>query len=114
MGAVLPQEQHGIIRVVVYASKTFEAAERQYCTTRKKLAAVIYALKEFRHYVVDGVFFLLRTDHGALTSLFKPPEPIQQQARYLNFLADYNFEIQHRTGSQHGNSDGFSRRPCGS
>ena len=54
----------------------------------------------------------LRTDHGALTSLFKVPIPIQQQARYLNILADYNFEIQHRPGTQHGNSDGLSRRPC--
>ena len=85
-----------------------------YCTTRKELAAVIYALKKFRHYVLDGKLFLLRTDHGALTSLFKVPVPIQQQARYLSFLADYNFEIQHRAGSQHGNSDGLSRRPCGS
>ena len=114
MGAVLQQEQHGTVRVIAYASKTFDAAERMYCTTRKELAAVIYALKMFRHYVVGGVLFLLRTDHGALTSLFKTPEPIQQQARYLNFLADYNFEIQHRAGSQHGNSDGLSRRPCGS
>ena len=114
MGAVLQQEQHGTVRVIAYASKTFDAAERQYCTTKKKLAAVIYALKEFRHYVVGGVRFLLRTDHGALTSLLKTPEPIQQQARYLNFLADYNFEIQHRAGSQHGNSDGLSRRPTSS
>ena len=64
--------------------------------------------------MLGGVLFLLRTDHGALTSLFKTPEPIQQQARYLNLLAEYNFEIQHRAGSQHGNSDGLSRRPCGS
>ena len=102
MGAVLQQEQQGIVWVIAYASKTFDAAERMYCTTRTELAAVIYALKIFRHYVVGGVPFLLRTDHGALTSLFKTPEPIQQQARYLNFLADYNFEIQHRAGSQHG------------
>ena len=114
MGAVLQQEQHGTIRVIAYASKTFDAAKRQYCTTRKELAALIYALKEFRHYVMGGVFFSLRTDHGALTSLFKTPESIQQQARYLDFLADYNFEIQHRAGSQRGNSDGLSRRPCGS
>ena len=114
MGAVLQQEQFGTVRVIAYASKTFDASERMYCTTRKELAAVIYALKEFRHYVLGGALFLLRTDHGALTSLFKVPVPIQQQARYLNFLADYNFEIQHRAGSQHGNSDGLSRRPCGS
>ena len=113
MGAVLQQEQNGTIRVISYASKTFDAAERQYCTTRKELAAVIYALKTFRHYVLGVEKFLLRTDHGALTSLFRVPVPIQQQARYLNFLADYNFEIQHRAGIYHGNSDGLSRRPCG-
>ena len=86
MGAVLQQEQHGTVRVIAYASKTFDAAERQYCTTRKELAAVIYALKEFRHYVLGGVHFLLRTDHGALTSLFRTPVPIQQQARYLKLF----------------------------
>ena len=113
MGAVLQQEQNGTVRVISYASKTFDAAERQYCTTRKELAAIIYALKTFRHYVLGVEKFLLRTDHGALTSLFRVPVPIQQQARYLNFLADYNFEIQHRAGINHGNSDGLSRRPCG-
>ena len=113
MGAVLQQEQNGTVRVISYASKTFDAAERQYCTTRKELAAVIYALKTFRHYILGVEKFLLRTDHGALTSLFRVPVPIQQQARYLNFLADYNFEIQHRAGINHGNSDGLSRRPCG-
>ena len=114
MAAVLQQEQDGVIRVIAYASKTFNGPERQYCTTRKELAAAIYALKEFRNYVLGGVHFVLRTDHGALTSLFKVRVPIQQQARYLNFLADYNFEIQHRAGTLHGNSDGLSRRPCGS
>ena len=112
MGAVLQQEQNGVNRVIAYASKTFDAAQMHYCTTRKELAAVIFALKEFRHYLLGGKRFLLRTDHGALTSLFKVPIPIQQQARYLNILADYNFEIQHRPGTQHGNSDGLSRRPC--
>ena len=112
MGAVLQQEQNGVNRVIAYASKTFDAAQMHYCTTRKELAAVIFALKEFRHYLMGGKRFLLRTDHGALTSLFKVPIPIQQQARYLNILADYNFEIQHRPGTQHGNSDGLSRRPC--
>ena len=43
MGAVLQQEQFGTIRVIAYASKTFDASERMYCTTRKELAAVIFA-----------------------------------------------------------------------
>ena len=112
MGAVLQQEPDGVNRVIAYASKTFDSAQKQYCTTRKQLAAVIFALKEFRHYLLGGKLFLLRTDHGALTLLFKVPLPIQQQTRYLNILADYNFDIQHRPGTQHGNSDGLSRQPC--
>ena len=76
MGAVLQQEQNGTVRVIAYSSKTFDAAQRQYCTTRKELAAVIHAFKEFRHCVLGVKHFLLRTDHGALTSLFKVPEPI--------------------------------------
>ena len=112
MGAVLQQEQDGVVRVIAYASKIFNSAQRQYCTTRKELAAIIYALKEFRHYVEGRTRFLLRTDHGALTSLFKTPVPMMQTSGYLNFLANFNFEIQHRPGLQHGNSDDMSRRPC--
>ena len=57
--AVLQQEQNGIIRVISYASKTFDSAERQICTTRKEFAAVIYALKTFRHYVLGADKFLI-------------------------------------------------------
>ena len=60
MGAVLQQEQNGTVRVIAYSSKTFDAAQRQYCTTRKELAAVIHALKEFRHYVLGVKHFLLQ------------------------------------------------------
>jgi hypothetical protein len=112
MGAVLQQEQGDQTRVIAYASKTFQAGERNYCTTRKELAAIIFALKEFSHYLTGRKRFLLRTDHGALTSLFKAKEPISQQARYLGLLASFNFEVRHRAGVLHGNSDGLSRRPC--
>ena len=37
-----------------------------------------------------------------------------QQARWLDLLAEYDFRIEHRAGSQHNNSDSLSRRPCGS
>ena len=112
MGTVLQQEQDGVVRVIAYASKIFNSARRQYGTTKEELAAIIYALKEFRHYVEGRTRFLLRTDHGALTSLFKTPVSMMQTSGYLNFLANFNFEIQHRPGLQHGYSDAMSRRPC--
>ena len=113
LGAVLQQRQEGKLRVIAYASKVMDPAERNYCTTRKELLGIIYGLQTFRHYLL-GSQFLLRTDHSALTSLLKSPEPVGQQARWLDVLAEYDFRIEHRAGSQHNNSDSLSRRPCGS
>ena len=86
LGAVLQQEQHGRTVVIAYASRALLAAEKSYCTTRKELLGVIYGLKKFRHYLL-GNHFLLRTDHSALTSLLRSPEPVSQLARWLDLIA---------------------------
>ena len=54
---------------------------------------------------------MVRTDHAALQWLRKTPEPMGQQARWLTFIEQFNFEIQHRIGTKHGNADSLSRRP---
>ena len=69
LGWVLQQEQDGMLKVIAYASRVLQTAERNYCTTRKELLAVIYGLKHFRQFLL-GRRFVCRTDHAALTSLF--------------------------------------------
>lgn len=34
-------------------------------------------------------------------------------ARWIERLGNYDIDIKHRPGTQHGNADGLSRRPCG-
>jgi len=34
-----------------------------------------------------------------------------QMARWLSYIEQFDFEIQHRAGSKHGNADGLSRTP---
>ena len=34
-----------------------------------------------------------------------------QLARWLTFIEQFDFEIEHRAGTKHGNADGLSRRP---
>ncbi|GBN18478.1 hypothetical protein AVEN_206311-1, partial [Araneus ventricosus] len=41
-----------------------------------------------------------------------PEEPEGQIARWIQRLQEYDFEIQHRKGTSHGNADALSRRPC--
>jgi len=100
-----------MLKVIAYASRSFSAVEVRYCTTRCELAAVMYGLRQYRHLLL-GYHFLLRTDHAALTYLRRTPEPVGQSARYLDKLAEYDFELQHRPGAQHQNADALSRRPC--
>ena len=86
-------------------------AQKQYCTTRRKLLAVISALQHFRHYLI-GNKVILRTDHYSLIWLktFKIPEGIM--ARWIETLAEFDIEIEHGPGLVHSNVDGVSRPFC--
>jgi len=86
-------------------------AQRNYCATRRELLAVISALQHFRHYLL-GNKVILRTDHHSLKWLktFNKPESIL--ARWIETLAKFDIEIEHRPGQLHSNVDGVSRRHC--
>jgi len=55
---------------------------------------------------------ILRTDHHSLKWLqtFKRPEGIL--ARWVETLAEFDIEIEHRPGRLHSNVDGVSRQYC--
>ena len=110
IGAVLSQMQDGQERVVAYSSRRLSDAERRYSVTRLELLAVVYGLRQYRQYLL-GRHFLIRTDHAALQWLQRVPEPIGQQARWLDLLGEYDFVIRHRNGTKHGNADALSRLP---
>ena len=78
--------------------------------TRLELLAVVWALKVFKPYLLAQPF-LVRTDHNSLRWLLNFKEPSGQVARWLDFLAQFRFSIEHRPGSQHRNADGLSRQP---
>ena len=111
IGAVLSQRQDGVERVVAYASRALDRREQNYCVTRKELLAIVHFMKYFRQYLL-GREFKVRTDHAALSWLRTTPEPIGQQARWLEQMEEFCFTIEHRPGVRHGNADALSRRPC--
>ena len=111
IGAVLSQMQDGKERVIAYASRVLQPAQKRYCVTRRELLAIVEFTRHFRQYLL-GRRWLLRTDHSALTWLRRTKEPIGQNARWLEQLEEYDFEIVHRPGVRHGNADALSRHPC--
>ena len=98
IGAVLSQVQGGMERVVAYTSRTLDKREVNYCVSRKELLAIVYSLKYFRQYLM-GRQFKIRTDHAPLTWLRRTPEPVGQQARWLEVMEEYDFQIEHRPGT---------------
>ncbi|MES9883150.1 MAG: reverse transcriptase domain-containing protein, partial [Sedimenticola sp.] len=111
IGSVLSQVQDSHERVIAYYSQTLNKPERNYCITRRELLAIVQSVKHFHHYLY-GSRCLIRTDHGALTWLFKFKNPEGQLARWLQVLSTYNITIEYRPGRLNGNADGLSRLPC--
>jgi len=109
LGAILSQRQANQEKVIAYASRTLGKPEQKYETTRKELLAIVTGLKQFCQYLL-GRHFVIRTDHAALTWLRRTAEPMPQLARWLTFIEQFDYEIEHRPGAKHGNADGLSRR----
>jgi hypothetical protein len=97
IGVVLSQIQDGRERVIAYAGRCLNRAKANYCVTRKELLAIVYFTRYFSHFLV-GKPFQLFTDHFALTWLNKTRNPIGQNARWLEQLGEFTFEVQHRPG----------------
>jgi len=110
LGAVLSQVVDGKEQVVAYASRVLTKAERQYAATRREMLALVWSLSHFRPYLY-GRPFVVRTDHRALQWLHSFKHPEGQIARWLQTLAEYQFTVEHRQGSEHSNADALSRRP---
>ena len=111
LGAVLSQKIDGVERPIAFFSRVMNSTQRNYCTTRRELLAVISALQHFRHYLLHNKV-ILRTDHHSLKWLqtFKRPEGIL--ARWVETLAKFDFTIEHRPARLHSNVDGVSRPFC--
>ncbi|CAL2229315.1 unnamed protein product [Prunus armeniaca] len=109
LGCVLMQ--HG--RVIAYASRQLKKHELNYPVHDLELAAVIFALKIWRHYFY-GETCRIFTDHKSLKYLFTQKELNLRQRRWLELIKDYNCTIEHHPGRANVVADALSRKSSGS
>src|ERR1044072_5576643 len=105
LGGVLMQNG----QVVAYASRQLKVHERNYPTHDLELAAVVFVLKIWRHYLF-GARFDVFSDHKSLKYLFDQKELNMRQRRWLEFLKDYDFSLNYYPGKANVVADALSRK----
>jgi len=96
--------------VISFASRQLKPHERNYPTHDLELAAVIFALKVWRHYLL-GERVEIFTDHKSLKYIFTQKELNIRQRRWLELMADYDIDQQYHPGKVNVVPDALSRKP---
>ncbi|KAM2498526.1 hypothetical protein PS1_040776 [Malus domestica] len=105
LGCVLMQ--HG--RVIAYASRQLKPHEKNYPTHDLELAAIVFALKIWRHYLY-GEKCKIFTDHKSLQYLFTQRDLNLRQRRWIELLSDYDCTIEYHPSRANAMADALSRK----
>ena len=108
VGACLSQRQCGHMRPIAYASMTFNKAQESYSTLERELAAMRWAVKIFRGFLL-GVEFEIHTDHKPLVYLQNMQIVNARLARTLQELSEFTFVIKYVPGKDNLVADAMSR-----
>ena len=108
LGCVLMQNG----QVVAYASRQLKVHEKNYPTHDLELAAVVFALKIWRHHLY-GERTEIFTDHQSLKYLFTQKDLNLRQRRWLELVNDYDCTISYHPGKANVVADALSRKYVG-
>ncbi len=108
IGAVLLQEFEDGKHPIAYESKKLTSAEMNYPVHEQELYAIVHACKTFRCYVVGNHFTIL-TDHASLQFVKEQKNLSRRVTRWVQFLAQFDFEILYRKGEENTVADALSR-----
>ena len=93
LGCVMMQSY----KVIAYGSRQLKDHERNYAAHDLELAAVVFALKMWRHYLY-GEKFEVHSDHQSLQYLFSQKELNIRQRWWMEYIKDYDFPIKYHLG----------------
>ncbi|KAK9694599.1 Integrase core domain [Popillia japonica] len=109
-GIMLQKDGNGQMRPVMYVSRQTTVDERKYHSNELETLSVVWVLEKLRVFLI-GINFVIVSDCSALRSTFAKKHLIPRIARWWLKIQEYNFEVQHRAGTQMCHVDALSRNP---
>jgi RNase H-like domain found in reverse transcriptase len=96
LGAVISQEFEDGVHPVAFHSWSLSDTEKNYDTHDKELAGVIHGFKKGCAYFLGCQHPIqVQTDHKNLTYFRAPQKITEHQARWIEFLQDFNYTLEH-------------------
>ena len=94
---------------MAYESRKLQDRERRYPVHEKEMTAIIHCLHVWRHYLI-GKPFVVKTDNVAASYFASQPKLSAKQARWQDFLAEFDMSIEYRPGRNNALADALSRK----
>ena len=108
LGCVLMQSR----RVVAYGSRQLKNNAQNYLTCDSELAAIVFALKIWRHYLY-GEQFEVFSYHKNLRYIFTQRDLNMRQRIWMKYLEDYDFTLHYHPSKANVVADALSRKSRG-
>ena len=112
MAQTISQEQEGADgtreRLIGCGGRKCTEAESNYSSNKGETAAFVDGLERFEH-LLRFAPFKARVDNRCLSYIKNLKKPTGIWNRWLEFINSFQFEINHRAGTKHGNVDALSR-----
>ena len=105
INGILMQEGHPI----AFESRKLNEAKRRYSAHEREMTAVVHCLRTWRHYVL-GAHFVVKTDNVATMYFQSQKKLTSKQARWQDFLAEFNFTFEYKSGKANVVADTLSRK----
>jgi reverse transcriptase-like protein/integrase-like protein len=97
--AVISQEFQDGKHLIAFHSRTLLPVEHNYDIHNKEMAAIVYGFKCRHPYFLGANHpIIIRTDHKNLQYFCQPQKITSCQARWMEFLQDFNFTLEHIPG----------------
>src|SRR6266498_3505967 len=95
--------------VIANASRQLHKHEINYPTHDLELAAVVHALKIWRHYLLGSKCHIY-TDHKSLKYILTQPELNMRQRWWLELIKDYNLQVHYHPRKANVVADALSHK----